>query len=103
MVKTIKTNMRIAPITNTLSPFGPGKSGFLFGAMKDALSAKAMNTAATTMSATLWPVVRSAASRSTPAVYALASSRFSSLRCRPRVSHQRRATSTAIGKATMRM
>lgn len=92
--------MRIEPITNTLKPFGPGKSGLFFGARNEALSAKAMNTAATTMSATLWPVVNPSAS-STPGVYALASSRFSSLCRRPRVTHQRRARRSTIGPATM--
>ena len=44
--------MRSDKITKTLRPFGPGKSGLMRGAMKEALSAKAMNSPATTMSAT---------------------------------------------------
>lgn len=91
--------MRIEPITKTLNPFGPGKSGRFFGARNEATSAKAMNTAATTISATWWPVDNPSAS--TPGVYALASSRLSSLCRRPRVNHQMSARRTAIGTPTM--
>ena len=93
--------MRIEPITNTLRPFGPGKSGFFLGATKEAVRAKAMNTAATTMSVTLWPVDNPSAS-STPGVYALASNSFSSLRRRPVVNHQTSAATRAIGKEMTR-
>jgi hypothetical protein len=102
MAKTIKTNIKIEQITKTLRPFGPGKSGLMRGAMNEALSANAMNSAATTMSATSWPVDSSAAS-STPRVYVLAASSFSSLRRRSRISHQMSAATRMSGRAAMRM
>src|SRR5581483_10950282 len=59
---SIAANMKTQAMTNTLSPFLPGKSGRRRGAMNDDVSANPMKTSATTASPILWPVESPASS-----------------------------------------